>query len=109
MSVFKPDSRYRGATVTEVTDSNGNLRPYTVLKKIIQVPLTTEDYFIKLDQGNAQRPDLISYQVYGTVDYGWAIMEINGIRSWLELTEGTRLRIAPITAIEDAVKVSHDR
>ncbi len=109
MSVFKPDSRYRGATVTEVTDSKGSLRPYTVLKKIVEVPLTTEDYYIVLDDGNAQRPDLISYQVYGTVDYGWAVMEINGIRSWLDLVSGTKLRIAPQTAIEEAVKVSHEK
>lgn len=108
MAVFNPNSRYRGATVTEV-EYKGEIKPYTVLKKMLDVPLTTEDYYIKLDQGNAQRPDLISYQVYGTVDYGWAIMEINGIRSWLDLKEGTRLRIAPISAIEEAIKIAHDR
>ena len=108
MSVFKSESRYRGATVTEV-EFKDELRPYTVLKKLVDVPLTTEDHYITLDQGNAQRPDLISYQVYGTVDYGWAIMEINGVRSWLELREGSRLRIAPIETIKQAVIVSHDK
>lgn len=108
MAVFKPNSRYRGATVTEV-EYQGEIHPYTVLKKILDVPLTTEDFYIRLDQGNEKRPDLISYQVYGTVEYGWAIMEVNGIRSWLDLKEGVRLRIPPITAIEAAIPESHKR
>jgi hypothetical protein len=108
MAVFTPNSRYRGATVTEV-EHRGELKPYTVLKKIVDVPLTTEDYYIVLDEGNMQRPDLISYQVYGTVDYGWALMEINGIRSWLDLRMGVRLRVPPVESIERAVRLSHDR
>ena len=107
MAVFTQNSRYRGATVTEV-EHDGELKPYTVLKKLIDVAPTTEDYYIVLDEGNVQRPDLISYQCYGTVDYGWAIMEVNGIRSWLDLKLGVRLRVPPTTAIDEAVKVSHD-
>jgi hypothetical protein len=108
MSVFKSTSRYRGATVTEV-EFNDELRSYTVLKLPINVPLTTEDYYIILDQNNQLRPDLISFQVYGTVDYGWAIMEVNGITSWLGLVEGVRLRIPPVEAIQEAVELSHER
>jgi hypothetical protein len=108
MANFKQNSRYRGATVTEV-DTDGELKPYTVLKLPIDVPLTSEDYYIRLDQGNQFRPDLISFQVYGTVDFGWAIMEINNITSWLGLTEGVRLRIPPVEAIQEAVELSHER
>lgn len=108
MANFRQTSRYRGATITEV-EFNGENRPYTVLKKIVDVPLTTEDYYIILDQNNQLRPDLISFQVYGTVDYGWAIMEVNNIASWLSLTAGTRLRIPPVEAIQEAVQESHDR
>lgn len=108
MAVFTQNSRYRGATVTEV-EYNGELKPYTVLKKIVDVPLTTEDYYIVLDEGNMQRPDLISFQVYGTVEYGWALMEVNGIRSWLDLQMGVRLRVPPVEAIQQAVRLSHDR
>lgn len=108
MAIFKANSRYRGAVVTEV-EHRGEIKPYTVLKKIIEVPLTTEDYYIVVDQGNEQRPDLISYQCYGTVDFAWAIMEINSIRSWIDLVEGVRLRIPPTEAILEAVPNSHDR
>jgi hypothetical protein len=108
MAVFKSTSRYRGATVTDV-EFNGQLRSYTVLKLPIDVPLTTEDYYIILDQNNQLRPDLISFQVYGTVDYGWAIMEVNNITSWLGLVEGVRLRIPPVEAIQEAVELSHVR
>ena len=108
MANFKQNSRYRGATITEV-DFDGERRPYTVLKRLIDVPLTTEDYYIILDQNNQLRPDLISFQVNGIVDYGWAIMEVNGITSWLGLTEGVRLRIPPVEALQEAVQESHVR
>lgn len=108
MANFKQNSRYRGATVTEV-DFNGEIRPYTVLKLPIEVPLTTEDFYVIVDQLNQFRPDLLSFQVYGTVDYGWAIMEVNNITSWLGLAAGVRVRIPPVEAIQEAVQVSHAR
>jgi hypothetical protein len=108
MAIFKQNSRYRGATVTEV-EFDGDNRPYTVLKRLIDVPLTSEDFYIILDQNNQLRADLISFQVYGTVDYGWAIMEVNNITSWLGLASGVRLRIPPVEAIQQAVQESHVR
>jgi hypothetical protein len=101
MATIKDTSRYKGAIVTTENEAQ-----YILLKKLIQVPLTTEDFYITLDQGNALRPDIISNQVYGTVDYGWAIMEVNNIRNFLELEVGVRLRIPPLSAIEEAQKTS---
>lgn len=107
MSIFKENSRYRGATVTQVSATDGSLRDYVVLRKPLNVPLNTEDVYIELDQNNEKRPDLISYQAYGTVDFGWAIMEVNSIRSFLDLTSGTRLRLPPVELITTAVQESN--
>lgn len=106
MARFKQESRYRGATVTQV-ERNGELRDYVVLRKPLNVPESDEDFYITLDQANAFRPDLISNQVYETVDFAWAIMEVNQIRSFVELRAGVRLRIPPLDNIVAAIPESN--
>ena len=107
MARFKQESRYRGATVTQV-EKNGLNQEYVVLRKPLNLPETNDDFYITLDQGNQFRPDLISNQVYDVPDFGWAIMEVNDIRSFVELKRGTRLRIPPITSIIDAIEESNE-
>lgn len=107
MSTFKRESRYRGSTVTQV-EVDGELESYVILRKPLNVPLDTEDRFITLDQGNQFRPDVISTQVYGDPNFGWAIMEVNNIRSFVELAMGLRLRIPPLTSVVDAIAESND-
>jgi hypothetical protein len=104
MATITKNSRYRGATVTSVDGSN-----VILLKKIISVPEGDEDLYVVLDQSNARRPDIISFQVYDTVEYGWAIMEVNNLSNFLELKEGTRLRIPPLDSIQQAIVDSQDR
>lgn len=106
MSVFKQESRYRGATVTQV-EKDGLLRDYVVLRKPLNIGLTQDDFYVTLDQSNQFRPDLISQQVYKTPDFGWAIMEVNNVRSFAELTRGLRLRIPPLTGIVAAIAESN--
>lgn len=105
---YTENSRYRGSTITSVETSEG-LQNYTILKLPIQVPETEEDFFIEIDSSNEFRPDMLSFQVYGTPDYGWAIMELNNLRSFKELTLRNRLRIPPLDVIQEAVENSHDR
>jgi hypothetical protein len=107
MARFKQESRYRGATVTQI-EVDGDLRDYVVLRKPLDVPEGDEDKYIVLDQSNQFRPDIISFQVYGTPDFGWAIMEVNNLRSFVELTRGVRLRVPPLTAITEAISESNN-
>lgn len=104
MANITENSRYRGATVTNVNGEN-----VILLKTIISVPEGDEDFYMELDQANARRPDIISYQVYDTVEFGWAIMEVNNISNFLELSEGTRLRIPSLDSIQQAIVASQDR
>jgi len=107
MAIFNRDSRYRGATVTQV-ESDGELRDYVLLKKQIKVSESDSDKFVIIDQGNQYRPDQLSQQVYGTPKFGWAIMEVNNIRSFMELQFGIRVRIPPLDAILEAIPESND-
>jgi hypothetical protein len=105
---YTQDSRYRGSTITSVNTAIG-LQNYTVLKLPIAVPETPYDFFVEIDSTNEFRPDMLSFQVYETPDFGWALMELNNLRSFKDLTMRTRLRIPPIDIIQASIKVSHDR
>lgn len=105
---YKEESRYRGSTITSVETTEG-LENYTILKLPINVPDTESDFYIEVDSTNEFRPDMLSFQVYGTPDYGWAIMEINTLRSFKDLTIGNRLRIPLLDNIQAAIKDTHDR
>ena len=105
---YTETSRYRGSTITSVDTSEG-LQNYTILKLPIVVPETQYDFFIEIDSTNEFRPDMLSYQVYGTPDYGWALMEINTLRLFKDLTMRRRLRIPPLDVVQSAIRDSHDR
>ena len=99
---YSEESRYRGSTITSVETTDG-LQNYTILKLPIEVSETEEDFYIEIDSS------MLSYQVYGTPDYGWALMEINTLRSFKDLTLRRRLRIPPLDIIQEAVRDTHDR
>lgn len=105
---YTEESRYRGSTITSI-DTTIGLRNYTVLKLPILVPETEFDFYIEIDSTNEYRPDMLSFQVYGTPAYGWALMELNVKRSFKDLIIGTRLRIPPLDVIQEAVDETHDR
>lgn len=105
---FTEESRYRGSTITSIETDEG-LQNYTILKLPIEVPETESDFYVEIDSSNEFRPDQLSNQVYGTPDYGWAIMEVNTLRSFKDLTLRRRLRIPPLNIIQSAVRDTHDR
>lgn len=105
---YSENSRYRGSTITSV-DTEEGLQNYTILKLPIEVPETDSDFYVEVDSTNEYRPDMLSFQVYGTPDYGWAIMEVNTLRSFRDLKLRRRLRIPPLNVIQEAVRETHDR
>lgn len=107
MATFKQESRYRNSTVTQVK-RDGQFEEYVILRKISKFPLTTEDRFITLTQQGQFRPDLISNEVYGTPEFGWAIMEANDLRSFVDLKSGLRLRIPPLSSLRVAIQNSNE-
>lgn len=107
MATFKQESRYRNSTVTEV-ERDGESEEYVVLRKIVNIPLTEEDKYVTITQQSQFRPDIISNEVYDTPDYGWAIMEANNIRSFVELKQRVRLRIPPLSVLQQAIRESNN-
>ena len=105
---YTENSRYRNSTITSVETSDG-LKNYTILKLPIVVPETDGDFYVEIDSTNEFRPDMLSFQVYGTPDYGWAIMEVNTLRSFKDFYLRNRLRIPPLDKIQAAMKDMHDR
>lgn len=105
---YTANSRYRGATITSVETTEG-LKNYTILKLPIEVEETEFDFYIQIDSTNEFRPDMLSYQVYGTSEFGWALLEVNNLRSFKDLTIGNRLRIPSLDIIQSAVRATHDR
>ena len=83
-----PTSRY----------ANSVVEYYSELKKI-----TFETYkrrkFVSSDQDKFMiitkeyRPDLVSFDFYGTVDFWWQIMEANGMKDVLEFKAGVTIRL----------------
>lgn len=47
------------------------------------------------------RPDLLSYDIYGDVQYWWILMLYNGLISPLELTAGLNINFPSLGDLED--------
>lgn len=67
---------------------------------LMDIPVSSGDFFHQISSGEENRYDLISYQYYGTVKYWWVIWIANGIRNPLEpITVGSILRIPAVSSI----------
>jgi len=83
-------SRYANATVIRYGDRN--LLTFKTYKKA-NSPLSSGDRFTVIKSGTEYRPDLLSQQFYGTVEFWWKIMEANNIKDVFEFKSGTNIRL----------------
>jgi hypothetical protein len=51
--------------------------------------------------GDESRPDLISYNIYGHVQYWWILMIYNEVWDELEITAGTKWNYPSLADLED--------
>jgi len=51
------------------------------------------DKFYTITASLEYRPDLLSYKVYGIVDYWWKIMEFNNIKDIYDFKSGMTIRL----------------
>lgn len=58
-----------------------------------EVKYSNDDKFTIIPPGWEYRPDLASKYMYGTVDYWWKIMEMNGMKDIMEFKSGTNIRL----------------
>lgn len=61
--------------------------------------------YYKINEVDLQRPDLISYKIYGTVKYWWIVLTYNGIENpFTGLEIGDLIKIPNILDIYDFYK-----
>src|SRR4051812_7358698 len=52
-----------------------------------------KDKFMVISKSREYRPDLVSYDTYGTVSFWWRVMEANGMKDILEFEVGRNIRL----------------
>lgn len=56
------------------------------------------NYFVQSEEG---RPDLVSFRIYGSVQYWWIILEYNELLSYQDIKNGTTIKYPSVQDIED--------
>ena len=83
-------SRYANQKVVYYTERK--LLTYNTYKKSEQ-KTSKKDKFAVVTKRHEYRPDLLSYEAYGTIDFWWKIMEANNIKDIWDFKAGTNIRI----------------
>lgn len=83
-------SRYAETTVVYYTENK--LITFITYKKI-PIVFGNRDRFYVVTSGTEYRPDLVSQNAYGTVDFWWKLMEANNIKDIFDFKAGLNIRI----------------
>jgi hypothetical protein len=83
-------SRYSESKVIYYGDSN---KITFGIYKRKETPDSAEDKFTVITAGTEFRPDLVSRDMYGTVELWHKILEANGINDIFEFTAGKSIRL----------------
>lgn len=101
MANFKSTSRYSRGIAAKTRDNKN----FLVLRRPLELTEDSSDVFITVTQEYEKRPDLVSWNAYGTSDYWWVIYEFNSIRDPLfQLKAGQILRIPAIERVLAAIE-----
>lgn len=83
-------SRYTDSSVVYYTENK--LLTFNTYKKK-NFTNSAGDRFMSITANLEYRPDLVSQMAYGTCDFWWKIMEVNGIKDIFDFKTGINLRI----------------
>lgn len=90
--IVTSSSRYANSALVYYGDTNK--MTFTTYKKSKNNSSDSDRYTI-VNPGQEYRPDLVSMEAYGTVDFWWRIMEFNGLKDIMQFKAGTNLIIPP--------------
>lgn len=85
-----PTSRYANSDVVYYKEER--YTTFTVYKKQVNT-LSGRDTVAVIPPGMEYRPDLVSKQRYGTVDFWWKIMEANNMKDILDFKAGKTIQL----------------
>lgn len=83
-------SRYTDSNV--IYYGNRNVLTFTTYVKKDNSE-NANDRFTVISPGQEYRPDLLSFEAYGTPDFWWRIMEANGIMDIFDFKAGINIRL----------------
>lgn len=76
-----------------------------IKKSQIYIPESADDSYYFVDASKRRRPDLISYEIYGTPLLYWVILSCNDLATPLELETNMTLRCPSLSALINNKKV----
>lgn len=83
---------------------NGIQEPDFLTNKFKDFAFKRPRQYYTVKHEDIQRPELISFKVYGSVNYWWIIMKVNNIEDvWHDLHVGVILEIPNINDVEEYV------
>lgn len=89
--ITTPLSRYRNSKVVYYTMGTRKVLTFNTYKKQINNKISENDKF--MINNHEFRPDLVSYDVYGTPDFWWKILEANNIKDIFDFKKGINIKI----------------
>lgn len=94
---YESDIRFDMAKFVEHTDGSFDPLTSNFLDEVSKLQ-PIDRFVVSSEEG---RPDLISHKIYGTTQYWWVIMEMNGILDVNDITNGKVLEYPDISDLED--------
>lgn len=83
-------SRYTGSRILFYSDLNKiTFETY----KRQQIQESSSDKILSITPGTEYRPDLVSFHVYGMVDFWWFILEANNMKDVFDFKSGKTIRL----------------
>lgn len=95
---YEEINRYKKKFLIEVNEPK-NVQLSFFRKSDMTLDIQDSDSFFYIDAKYAYRPDLISYNIYGSPLYYWAILAANNMKSFWDMEPGLTIRIPDLISI----------
>jgi len=83
---------------------NGISEPDMLTNSVTSFKFTGEKTFYTLTSSDIQRPDLLSYKLFGAMNYWWLLLKINKIEDvWNDLNAGDVITVPSKRDMEDYI------
>lgn len=90
-------SRYRNKRIITLFDNTTFIE--FIRKSMLYTPIAADDQYYFTPAAKKTRPDLLSYELYGTPIFYWVILSDNNLVSPLQMRTNLTLRVPNLAAI----------
>ena len=96
-------SRYRNKRILTLFDNTTFIE--FIRKDMLYTPVEAEDQYYFASSAKKNRPDLLSYELYGTPIFYWMILSDNNLVSPLQMRANLTLRVPSLSSIVNNKKI----